>query len=185
MIIISSYQPRAAFCSSFLGKPGLPAAASKDKRHSSALFFMANQNSPLAPTNQQQHCATVSLVNQVSQQQQVTTSGVPQPSFPGQPGLINSCYQPGAAFFLENQGFQQMQTKTGVIPQPSLSWQTRFSHQQLPTRSSILQQSSLLTRVLSSRKQQAAFPSLVFSWPTGLTTSGYQTAAAFCSSFPG
>ena len=37
------------------------------------------------------------LANQVSQQQQATTSVCPQPSFPGQPGFPTSIYQPAAA----------------------------------------------------------------------------------------
>ena len=38
----------------------VPSSSKQDKRPSQALFFLAKQNSPLAATNQQHHCAAFS-----------------------------------------------------------------------------------------------------------------------------
>ena len=185
----SSYQPVAAFCSSFSWLTTFLSSSKQRQASVPSLVFLANQASPPASTNQQQQSADVFLSNQGSQQQQVRTSVIPQPSFPGQSGFppaATSQRQQSAEVFLANQGSQQQQARTSVIPQPSFSWPTRIPQQQLPTSSSNLQKFSWLTRIPSSSKQeQALFPSLVFPGQPGFPSSSYQPAAAICRSFPG
>ena len=145
------------------------------------------------------------LANQVSQQQQATTSVCPQPSFPGPPGFPTSSYQPATAIcrsFLANQGSQQQQAKTSVIPQRGFPGQTGFPTSSYQPATAFCSSFSGLMRFLSSSKQQqASVPSLVFlanqasppaatnlqqpsaevSWLTRVPSSSKQRQASFHS----
>ena len=73
-----------------------------------SLVFLANQDYPSAATNQRQHCGAVFLANQVSQQQQATTSGLPQLSFSWPTRIFH----------------QQLPAQSSI--QQQFSWLTRF-----------------------------------------------------------
>ena len=80
-IFLQQLPAQSSIQQQFSGLTRVPNSSKQRQASFPSLVFLANKNYPSAATNQRQHCAAVFLANQVSQQQQATKSGIPQPSF--------------------------------------------------------------------------------------------------------